>query len=152
MTRTQPHRHSLRQPGRVIALVLLTLALPLFLGAWSISMNRNINARYVERIQDGKTKKSEILTLFGDPQEIKRTPDGIIFVYKTFRTKQPAPSYKATKDEDTKTGAAVESPFTLEETLKRKPKEGPVQEESSVLTIYFGADGDTVRSHDFKEL
>jgi hypothetical protein len=122
----------------------------MLLGAWRITMNKNINARYVERIQDGKTKKSEILTLFGDPQEIKRTPDGIIFVYKTFRTKETPPSYKA--DEDTKTGAAVESPFTLEESLKRKPKEGPVQEESSVLTIYFGTDGDTVRSHSFKEL
>jgi hypothetical protein len=149
MTVAQRLDHSLRQPGRVIALVLLILALPLLLGAWTISMNKNINARYVERIQDGKTKKSEILTLFGDPQERLRTPEGETFVYKTYRTKDARPTRKA--DDDTKTGAAVESPFTLEETLKRKPKEGPGQEEASILTIFFGSDGDTVRSHSYKE-
>ena len=144
----QSFSQNLLQKGRGTGLVLLIVALPLLLGAWTISTSRGINTSYVERIQNGKTKKHEILTLFGDPQETKRTPDGIIFVYKTFRTKER--SSRRTNDES-KAAASVDSPFSLEQTLKRKPKEGPVQEVSSSLTIYFGSDGETVQSHEYKE-
>jgi hypothetical protein len=134
--------------GRGLALALLVCALPFLLGAWKIIMNKGINPSYVERIEDGKTKKSEILTLFGDPQETKRTPEGVIFVYKTYRPKEsPLPKNK----DDATTAPSVDSPFTLEETLKRQHKEGPVQELGSMLTIYFKADGETVQSHEFKE-
>ena len=136
---------------RKVFLVLLIPALPLLLGAWSISMHRSgINPSYVERIEDGKTKKSEILTLFGDPQETKRTPEGMVFVYKTFATKEAFPK-KAAKDEGPNTTAAVDSPYSLEQTLKRKPKEGPTQDLSSSLTIFFGRDGDTVQSHEYRK-
>ncbi len=113
-------------------------------------MNRGINPNYVDKIEDGKTKKSEILTLFGDPQETKRTPEGVIFVYKTFTTKESTPK-KGAKDEGPSTAPAVDSPYTLEETLKRKSKEGPTPELSSSLTIFFGRDGDTVQSHEFRK-
>ncbi len=146
----QSQSQSLLQKGRGAARLLLVLALPLLLGAWNITMNKGINANYVERIQDGKTKKSEILTLFGDPQETKRTSDGLTFVYKTYKLKEKSVSWKD-KEEESKTPAAVDSPYALEETLKRKPKEGPTQEVSSTLTIYFGSDGETVQSHEFKE-
>jgi hypothetical protein len=147
----QSRSQSLLQKGRRAALLLLVLALPLLLGAWSITMNRGINTKYVERIQDGKTKKSEILTLFGDPQETKRTPEGLIFVYKAFKTKESPPPNWKDKDNETKTSSAVDSPYSLEQTLKRKPKDGPAQEVSSILTIFFGSDGETVQSHEYKD-
>jgi hypothetical protein len=135
--------------GRGLALALVVLALPLVLGGWKIIMNKGINPSYVDRIEDGKTKRSEILTLFGDPQETKRTPEGLIYVYKTLRLKE-TPHAKKKKD-DVSIAPSVDSPFTLEETLKRKPKEGPPEEVASILTIYFKADGETVMSHDFKQ-
>jgi hypothetical protein len=135
--------------GRGLALALLVLALPLLLGAWKIIMSKGINPSYVERIEDGKTKRHEILTLFGDPQETKRTPEGMIFVYKTLKPKE-TPRRKD-KESDASVAPSVDSPFTLEETLKRKPKEAPAQEVASILTIYFGPDGETVRSHEFKQ-
>jgi hypothetical protein len=136
-------------PGRGLGFALLVLALPLLLGGWTINMNKGINPSYIDRIEDGKTKRSEILTLFGDPQETKRTPEGIIYVYKTLRTKESLHS-KNTKDDAT-IAPSVDSPFTLEETLKRKPKEGPKQEVDSILTISFKPDGETVMSHTFKQ-
>jgi hypothetical protein len=146
----QSQSPNLLKKGRGTARLLLVLALPLLLGAWNITMNKGINASYVERIKDGKTKKSEILTLFGDPQETKRTPEGLIFVYKTYITKEKSVSWKD-KGGESKTAAAVDSPYSLEQTLKRKPKEGPTQEVTSSLTIFFGSDGETVQSHDFKQ-
>jgi outer membrane protein assembly factor BamE (lipoprotein component of BamABCDE complex) len=146
-----PQTHRLFQKNRGLALALLILAAPFLVGGWEITMHKGINPSYVERIQDGKTKKSEILTLFGDPQETKRTSDGLIFVYQTYRTKEKSVSWKDSKTEEPKTAAAVDSPYSLEQTLKRKPKEGPAQEVSSALTIYFGSDGETVQSHDFKQ-
>ncbi len=143
---------SLMRHCRKFCLLLLILALPLCLGAWSITMNRGgINPNYVDKIQDGKTKKSEILTLFGDPQETKRTPEGVIFVYRTYATKEAAPK-KAAKDEGPNTTTAVDSPFSLEQNLKRKSKQGPTKELSSSLTVFFGQDGDTVQSHEFKRV
>ena len=150
MKSLQGHGQGLLQTGRRAALVLLTLALPLLLGAWSITSERSINPRYVDRIQDGKTKKSEVLTLFGDPQETKRTPEGLIFVYKTFRSKDKPVSWKD-KDSEPNRSTSVDSPYSLEQNLKRKGKEGPVQEVSSTLTIYFGSDGETVQSHEYKQ-
>jgi len=151
MKPSQSRSQNLLQAGLRAALLLMIFALPLLLGAWSISTSKGINARYVERIQDGKTKKPEILTLFGDPQETRRMPEGLVFVYKSFRTKEtPSPSWKD-KDKETKTSAAVDSPYSLEQTLKRKPKEGPGQELSSTLIILFGPDGETVQSHEFKQ-
>jgi hypothetical protein len=146
-----PQTHGLFQKNRGLALALLILAAPFLVGGWEITMHKGINPSYVERIQDGKTKKSEILTLFGDPQETKRTSDGLIFVYKTYRTKEKSVSWKESKSEESKTAAAVDSPYSLDQTLKRKPKEGPTQEVSSALTIYFGSDSETVQSHDFKQ-
>jgi hypothetical protein len=136
--------------GQGLALALFVLALPLLVGGWQIIMNKGINPAYVERIEDGKTKRSEILTLFGDPQETKRTPEGLIYVYKTLRTKE-TPQSKKKKGEDASIAPSVDSPFTLEETLKRKPKEGPAQEVGSMLIINFKKDGETVMSHEFKQ-
>ena len=136
--------------GRGLALALFVLALPLLVGGWQIITNKGINPSYVDRIEDGKTKRSQILTLFGDPQETKRTPEGMIYVYKTLRAKE-TPQSKKKKGDDATIAPSVDSPFTLEETLKRKPKEGPAQEVGSMLIIHFKPDGETVMSHEFKQ-
>jgi hypothetical protein len=150
MKNPQPCADRAKLPqGWGLALALFVLALPLLLGGWKINMNKGINPSYVDRIEDGKTKRSEILTLFGDPQETKRTPEGIVYVYKTLRPKETAQSKN--KKDDASIAPSVDSPFTLEQTLKRKPKEGPKQEVGSILTIYFGPDGETVRNHSFKQ-
>jgi len=143
--------HEKLSPGRGLALALVVLALPLLLGGWSITRNKGINPSYVERIEDGKTKRSEILTLFGDPQETERTPEGMIYVYKTFRPKENVK--KKPKDDQRPIGlSSVDSPQELEERLKHSHKqEGPPQELGSMLTIHFKSDGETVMSHDFKQ-
>ena len=147
----QPHASRAKpSQGWGLALVLFFLALPLLVGGWKIIMNKGINPSYVDRIEDGKTKRSEILTLFGDPQETKRTPEGMIYVYKTLRAKE-TPQSKKKKGDDVNIAPSVDSPFTLEETLKRKPKADPAHEVSSMLTIYFKPDGETVMSHEFKQ-
>jgi hypothetical protein len=150
MKKPQPCADRAKLPqGWGLALALFVLALPLLLGGWKINMNKGINPSYVDRIENGKTKRSEILTLFGDPQETKRTPEGIVYVYKSLRPKETAQSKN--KKDDASIAPSVDSPFTLEQTLKRKPKEGPKQEVGSILTIYFGPDGETVRNHSFKQ-
>ena len=63
----------------------MILLLPGLLGAWKIISGETIDPRHVERIQDGKTTKNEILLLFGDPQEIDRTPEGVTYTYKSFK-------------------------------------------------------------------
>ena len=138
--------------GRGLVLALLVLALPLLLGGWKITMNKGINTSYVDRIEDGKTKRSEILTLFGDPQETKRTPEGMIYVYKAKRPKETVK--KKRKDDQEPIGLSnVDSPDELEHRLKtyHKKKEAPAEELESVLTIYFKPDGETVRNHSFKQ-
>jgi hypothetical protein len=88
------------------------------LGAWKTFTGQGINRSYVERIQDGKTKKPEILTWFGDPQEVKRTPEGVVFIYQTFRAKQGPPGrYQGNQK-------PADTPFQLEENLKNQTKQG----------------------------
>jgi hypothetical protein len=149
-----PHAsHEKLSQGRRLALALIVLVLPLLLGGWKIIMekDRGINPSYVDRIEDGKTKRTEILTLFGDPQEIKRTPEGMIYVYKAYRPKETAK--KKSKDDKEPIGlSSVDSPQELEERLKKSRKKvEPTEELASTLTIYFKTDGETVQSHDFKQ-
>ena len=90
---------------RRIASVLMILLLPGLLGAWKIISGETIDPRHVERIQDGKTTKNEILVLFGDPQEIDRTPEGVTYTYKNFKD-APAMPYRP---EDRKIAPAIRS-------------------------------------------
>ncbi len=129
-----------------MGLVLLVLALPLLLGAWKIITEKGINPSYVERIQDGKTKKHEILTLFGDPEEIDRTPSGLVYTYKSFREKETLPGRQSGER------SVQDSPYFNENWMKNLPKEKDSSKElDSVLIIRFDPDGQTVRSHEFKE-
>jgi hypothetical protein len=134
---------------RRTALVLVVLLLPGLLGAWRIISGDTIDPRYVERIKDGKTTKLEILTLFGDPQEISRTPEGVTYLYKSFKD-TPAMPYK---QEERKIAPQSDQLFLLDDKKQiKKPtvkKEGKILK--STLLIRFKPDGETVMSHEYKE-
>ena len=134
---------------RRIALVLLVLLLPGLLGAWRIVSGETIDPRHVERIKDGQTTKLEILTLFGDPQEIDRTSDGVTYTYKSFKD-APALPYKP---EERKIQPQSDQLYLLDD--KKQIKKPTVKTEGkilrSTLQIRFKPDGQTVMSHEYKE-
>ena len=136
------------RPGAVLVVLLL---LPLIMGgAWESMTGKTINPRYVERIQNGKTTKHEILLYFGDPQETQRTPDGLVWVYKSFKD-APAMPYKHDKREINPQSDQLM--FVRDE--DKKIKKAPLKTEGkilhSTLTVRFKADGETVMSHEYKE-
>jgi hypothetical protein len=134
---------------RRIALILLVLLLPGLLGAWRIVSGDTIDPRHVERIKDGKTTKNEILTLFGDPQEIDRSPDGVIYSYKSFKD-APAMPYKHYEREISPQSDQI---YLIDD--KKQVKKPTVKKEGkilkSTLVIRFKPDGQTVMSHEYKE-
>jgi hypothetical protein len=137
-----------RRGWRRTALILVILLLPGLLGAWRIISGDTIDPRYVERIQDGKTTKLDILTLFGDPQEINRTPEGITYLYKSFKD-APAMPYDPDKR---KINPQSESLYLIDD--KKQIKKPTVKTEGkilkSTLLIRFKPDGVTVMSHEYK--
>lgn len=135
--------------NRRASLVLLILAVTL-LGAWKIIMGDSINPSYVERIQDGKTKRHEILTLFGDPQETQRTPAGLVLIYKSYRSKETLPSRDLRKSKNVVTDNPYFQEYQMSEVQSTK-KKGSNKELASSLTIRFKPDGETVQSHEYKE-
>ena len=143
-------RTAARLRGRRIASVLMILLLPGLLGAWKIISGETIDRRHVERIADGKTTKNEILTLFGDPQEIDRSSEGITYTYKNFKD-APANPYRP---EDRKIAPQSDQIFLLPDDDK-KVKKPPLKTEGkilkSTLIIRFKPDGQTVMSHEYKE-
>ncbi len=148
--RPEGGRTSAHHRCRRIASVLMILLLPGLLGAWKIVSGDTIDRRHVERIADGKTTKNEILTLFGDPQEIDRGSEGITYTYKNFKD-APAMPYKP---EDRKIAPQSDQLFLLPDDDK-KVKKPPLKTEGkilkSVLLIRFKSDGQTVMSHEYKE-
>jgi hypothetical protein len=138
-----------KQGWRRIALVLLVLLLPGLLGAWRIVSGDTIDPRHVERIKDGKTTKNEILTLFGDPQDIDRSPDGVIYSYKSFKD-APAMPYKHYEREISPQSDQI---YLIDD--KKQVKKPTVKKEGkilrSTLVIRFKPDGQTVMSHEYKE-
>ena len=143
-------RSSARHRFRRIAAVLMILLLPGLLGAWKVISGETIDRRHVERIQDGKTTKNEILLLFSDPQEIDRTPEGVTYTYKSFKD-APANPYNP---KDRKIAPQSDQLFLLPDDDK-KIKKAPLKTEGkilkSTLLIRFKPDGQTVMSHEYKE-
>ena len=137
-----------RRWGRITA-VLMILLLPGLLGAWKVISGETIDRRHVERIQDGKTTKNEILLLFGDPQEIERTPDGVIYNYKSFKD-APAMPYRP---ENREINPQSDQLYVVDD--KKQIKKAPLKTEGkilkSTLLIRFKPDGQTVMSHEYKE-
>ena len=137
-----------RRWGRIAA-VLMVLLLPGLLGAWKIISGETIDRRHVERIMDGKTTKNEILLLFGDPQEIDRTPGGVTYTYKNFKD-APAMPYRP---EDRKIATQSDQLYIIDD--QKQIKKPPLKTEGkilrSTLLIRFKPDGETVMSHEYKE-
>jgi hypothetical protein len=125
------------------------MLLPLILGAWQSMTGKTINPRFVARIQDGKTTKHEIMLYFGDPQEIQRTPDGLMFIYKSFKD-APAMPYRP---EDRKINPQSDQLMVIDENkqIKRPPLKTEGKILHSTLTVRFKPDGETVMSHEYKE-
>jgi hypothetical protein len=143
-------RSSARHRWRRIASVLMILLLPGLVGAWKVLSGETIDRRHVERIQDGKTTKNEIMLLFGDPQEIDRGSEGITYTYKNFKD-APAMPYNP---KDRKIAPQSDQLFLLPDDDK-KIKKPPLKTEGkilkSTLLIRFKPDGQTVMSHEYKE-
>lgn len=132
------------------AVLLGLLLLPLVMGgSWKDMTGKTINPRFVERIENGKTTKHEILLYFGEPQETQRTPDGLIFVYKSFKD-APAMPYRHEKRE---INPQSDQPLVLDE--NKQIKKAPIKTEGkilhSTLTIRFKPNSETVMSHEYKE-
>jgi hypothetical protein len=142
-------RTSARRRWRRIAAVLMILLLPGLLGAWKIISGETIDRRHVERIQDGKTTKNEILLLFGDPQEIDRAPEGVTYTYKSFKD-APAMPYRP---ENRKINPQSDQIYVIDP--NKQIKKAPLKTEGkilkSTLLIRFKPDGQTVMSHEYKE-
>jgi hypothetical protein len=134
---------------RRVASVLMILLLPALLGAWKVISGDTIDRRHVDRIQNGKTTKNEILLLFGDPQEIDRAPEGVIYTYKSFKD-TPAMPYRPEKRE---INPQSDQLFLIDNNKQiKKPvikTEGKILK--STLVIRFKPDGLTVLSHEYKE-
>jgi hypothetical protein len=143
-------RPSVRRRWRRIASVLMILLLPGLLGAWRVMSGDTIDPRRVDRIQNGKTTKNEILLLFGDPQEIDRTSEGITYLYKNFKD-APATPYKPWERQIQPQSDQI---YLLPDDDK-KVKKPPLKTEGkilkSTLLIRFKPDGQTVMSYEYKE-
>lgn len=133
---------------RRIPHVCLLLALVLCLLGWRDITGNTINPRYVERIKDGQTTKNEIMLMFGEPKEIKRTPNGLVYTYYSYKD-APALPYDPTKRQP---NPQSNTPFLIDDDKRlRKPqekKEGKIVR--STLTIYFKPDGQTVGGHEYQ--
>ena len=147
--RPEGGRTAARLRCRRIASVLMILLLPGLLGAWKIISGETIDRRHVERIADGKTTKNEILTLFGDPQDIDRGSEGITYTYKNFKD-TPAMPYRP---EDRKINPQSDQLYVINE--DKQVKKAPLKTEGkilrSTLLIRFKPDGQAVMSHEYKE-
>ncbi len=130
--------------------VLLVLFIPWLLGwSWKEASGLTINPSYVNKIQDGKTTKQEVLVYFGDPKEIERTPDGLVYKYFSYKDADALP-YDPNKREPNQQST---TPYLLEENqVKKKPvvtNGGKILKSS--LEIRFKPDSNTVMSHEYKE-
>jgi hypothetical protein len=117
--------------------------------AWRDVSGNTINPRYVERIKDGQTTKNEITLMFGEPQEIKKTENGVVYTYKSFKDAPALPSDPNKRQ----IGSQSDQLFVVDDENKvKKVKEktaGKILK--STLIIYFKPDGQTVAGHEYNE-
>ena len=131
--------------------ILLILLLPLILGGWRDFTGNTINPRFVERIQNGKTTRTEILAFFGDPKEIQKTDLGPVYKYFSYKDASPDTPYIHDKR---KIQEQSDQKYLIDDNKQiKKPSiktEGKVLR--STLTVRFKSDGETVMSHEYKEI
>jgi hypothetical protein len=140
----------LRAPGRHRwAPVLLVLSIPVLLGwSWKDASGYTINPNNVQRLQDGKTTKQEVFLLFGDPKEIERTSEGLVYKYFSYKD-APALPYRP---ELRQPNPQSTSEYLVEGSKLKKPEvksEGKILRSS--LVIRFKPDNETVMSHEYQE-
>jgi hypothetical protein len=142
-------RPGARRQWRRLTLVLMIMLLPGLLGAWRIISGETIDARHVSRIKDGKTTKQEILLLFGDPQEIDRTAEGVVYLYKNFKDAPAMPYDPSTRQ----IAPQSDQIFVLDDNkhIKKPPLKTEGKILKSTLLLRFKPDGETVMSHEYKE-
>ncbi len=141
------HYSALRRCLGLAGLLFLLVAL----GAWQDISGRTINPRFVERIEDGKTTKSQILMFFGDPQEVERTDAGPVFKYRSYKDAPLEKGPKGLFDRPIDDNAST--PFYVDD--EKKIKKVPTKTQGTILdctlTIQFKADGETVMSHEYQK-
>src|SRR5208337_923365 len=131
--------------------VLLVLFIPWLLGwSWKDASGDTINPNFVQRIQDGKTTKQEVLLYFGDPKESQGSPsEGVVYKYFSYKDAEAMPyqpSQRVPEEQST-------SEYLLQDKqVKKKPPPktgGKILR--STLEIRFKPGSDTVMSHEYKE-
>ena len=140
---------SLKYVRQALAVLLAVVVMPVLVGAWQ-EAGRGINTNHVARIKDGQTSKHEILLLFGDPQEVERSPEGVVFTYKSYMDQPQTPSKNIYKEPEEQSMSL----YVIDDDKRIKPKtvkkEGKILK--STLVVRFKAGSDTVVSHEYKEL
>ncbi len=126
--------------------LLLTLVL---VSGWRQLTGDNLNPRFIDRIQDGKTTKNEILLWFGEPQEIKKTPTSLIYIYKSYAD-TPALPYNPDKRE---INPQSYTPFLIDEDKNIVPKKEKTTGKilRGTLTIYIKPETQVVTGHEYLE-
>jgi hypothetical protein len=134
---------------RLAAVAALLLGVVLC-AAWREAGGDNLDQRKVAKIKNGSTKKHEILLWFGEPQEIVRSPEGLIYKYVGYADAPP----KDPKTGRIPGGEESRAAFYLDEDhrMKRLPTKTEGKMVKSRLTIHFAPDGNTVQSHEFERL
>ncbi len=135
--------------SRPVLQTLALLGMLLCLSAWRDVTGNTINPRYVERIRDGQTSKHEIMVLFGEPQEIRRTGNTTAYIYRSFKD-APAMPYDPDKRQPNPQST---TPFLVDEDkkIKRATEKTTGKVPRSTLIIYFTPDGQTVSGHEYTE-
>jgi hypothetical protein len=117
--------------------------------SWKDASGITIDPNFVQRIQDGKTTKQEVILYFGDPKEIERTSEGLVYKYFSYKD-APAMPYRPEKREPQEQST---SQYLVEDSKQiKKPvvkNEGKILRSS--LMIRFKPDGETVMSHEYQE-
>lgn len=127
--------------GKMVGLILLVL-IPLI--GWTDISGNTINPFYVERIKNGQTTKNEIMLLFGEPQEVDRTDQGVIFTYHSYKD---ATLTSFVKEREINPQSTV--PFFLDDkkTVRRVPVKKKNKILHSTLIVRFQPRSDVVASH-----
>ncbi|AEB09987.1 hypothetical protein [Desulfobacca acetoxidans] len=136
--------------GKTVTIGLLLLIAVMLLSAWQDITGNTINPRYVERIKNGQTTKNEIMILFGEPQQVNRTTDGVVFVYRSYRD-APVLRKRDPNDRDINPQSTV--PFVLDENkqIKKAPSKTEGKILRSTLVITFKPDSQVVSTHEYTE-
>jgi len=137
-----------RRRWRRSLMLVFVFLLPVLLGAWQAGGKGIINSKYVSRIKNGQTTKHEIRLWFGDPLEVKRTPEGVVYTYRGFAD---APQEVGPKGKEPNPQSFT--PYFLDEDkkIRRADRKKEPTALKSTLIIRFTPDGEKVMSHEYQE-